>query len=30
MRVTKRFKFDAAHRLMHHKGCCKFLHGRVR
>lgn len=27
MKVTKEFKFDAGHRLMHHKGLCHNLHG---
>jgi 6-pyruvoyltetrahydropterin/6-carboxytetrahydropterin synthase len=25
--ITKRFEFDAAHRLLHHEGKCKNLHG---
>lgn len=25
--LTKRFSFDAAHKLVHHKGKCKNLHG---
>lgn len=27
VRICKQFTFDAAHRLMNHKGKCKFLHG---
>jgi len=25
--VTKKFSFDAAHKLLHYKGRCQFLHG---
>ena len=27
MILNKRFRFEAAHRLPHHQGQCKFLHG---
>ncbi len=27
MQITKTFRFESAHRLLHHPGPCKFIHG---